>query len=154
MALVKQQARPAYLGFAAGTWGGCHGIGDCVWTNGGLCTSKLAICRYNNLQIRQSCVRYAQNNIAAGGPCTRSRRALYVTAGHVQDWQGYVPVVILHDTKSATLTMHVYVVIQSVLTSFRKNRTRPLSWGCLPLGAPTLVKTSDTARHIACTTTS
>ena len=47
----------------------------------------------------------------AGGPCTHhGRRALYVTTGHVQDWQGYVPVAI------------------------------------------SLVKTSDTERHIACTT--
>ena len=37
-----------------------------------------------------------------------------ITTGHVQDWQGYVPVVIPLVAKSAALVMHVYVAIQSV----------------------------------------
>ena len=40
-----------------------------------------------------------------------------ITTGHVQDWQGYVPVVIPLVAKSAALVMHVYVAIQSVRTS-------------------------------------
>ena len=56
--------------------------------------------------------------VCSGFKMHHGRRALYVTSGYVQDWQGYVSVGIFLVAKSAALVMHVYVAIQSMPIAF------------------------------------
>ena len=54
------------------------------------------------------------------------------SSGHVQNWQGYVPVAIHLVAKSAALVMHVYVAIQSVPSALKSYQPVRLPGGSLP----------------------